>query len=165
MRRASFAGMNCSIAQTLEIVGEWWTLLILRDCFLGVHRFDHFHARLGIARNVLSQRLEKLADCGVLERRPYQDNPVRYDYRLTPKGRDLWPVLESMRQWGDKWVMGDAHAPMDLVHERCGQRTRGVLTCVHCGERLRLSDVHVEPGPGQGSSPLTVGGDATPARA
>jgi DNA-binding HxlR family transcriptional regulator len=148
VRRVSFSQMNCSVAQTLEVVGEWWTLLILRDCFLGVTRFDRFHERLGIARNVLAERLDKLTAEGVLERRPYQDNPVRWDYRLTAKGRDLWPVLVALRQWGDKWVMGRGKAPVLMVHDACGQRTRGQLTCEKCGEELRLSGVHVEPGPG-----------------
>jgi DNA-binding HxlR family transcriptional regulator len=148
VRRVSFSDMNCSVAQTLEVVGEWWTLLILRDCFLGVTRFDKFHERLGIARNVLTERLDKLTEHGVLERRPYQDNPVRCDYVLTAKGRDLWPVLVALRQWGDKWMTGRGHAPVVLVHDDCGHRTRGTLTCDKCGEELHLSAVHIEPGPG-----------------
>lgn len=102
MRRASFSGMNCSVAQTLEVVGEWWTLLIIRDALFGVTRFDDFSTRLGIARNVLTQRLDTLVEHGILIRDPYQDNPVRYDYRLTDKGRDLWTVINALRQWGDK---------------------------------------------------------------
>ena len=104
MRRASFSDMNCSVAQSLEIVGEWWTLLIIRDAFFGVTRFDAFSERLGIARNVLTQRLETLVEHGVFTKKPYQDKPVRYDYRLTEKGRDLWLVLTALRQWGDKWA-------------------------------------------------------------
>lgn len=100
MRRASFSDMNCSVAQSLEIVGEWWTLLIIRDAFFGVTRFDAFSERLGIARNVLTQRLETLVEHGVFTKEPYQDKPVRYDYRLTEKGRDLWLVLTALRQWG-----------------------------------------------------------------
>src|SRR5688572_17895901 len=106
MERKSFEQMSCSVAQTLEVIGEWWTMLIVRDAFLGVQRFDEFQQRLGIARNVLAQRLNKLVEAGVLERRAYQEKPVRHAYVLTDKGRDLWPVLNAMRQWGDRH-----HAP------------------------------------------------------
>lgn len=147
MRRTSFADMDCSIARTLDVVGEWWTLLILRDAFLGVTRFDDWQARLGIARNVLAARLDHLVDQGVLERRRYQDRPPRHEYVLTAKGRDLGPVLSALRTWGD------AHAPPPggpttvLVHDACGHETRPVQTCSHCGEPLR-GRTHVEPGPG-----------------
>ena len=99
MKRTSFSGMSCSIAQTLEVVGEWWTLLILRDSFLGVTRFDEWQRRLGIARNVLSARLDALVEAGVLERRQYQEHPPRDEYVLTRKGTDLAPVLDAMRVW------------------------------------------------------------------
>ncbi len=102
MRKASFADMNCSVAQSLEIIGEWWTLLILRDSFLGIRRFDDFVERLGISRNVLTTRLDTLVDAGLLERRPYDDARGRYDYLLTDKGRALWPVMTALRQWGDE---------------------------------------------------------------
>ena len=87
MRRTSFEDINCSLAQCLEVVGEWWTLLIVRDALFGVTRFDEFRDRLGIARNVLTQRLDGLVEHGIMTKEPYQDNPVRYDYLLTPKGR------------------------------------------------------------------------------
>src|SRR3982750_1566113 len=123
--------MNCSVAQCLEVVGEWWSLLIVRDAFLGVRRFDDFQARLGISRNILNQRLTTLADPGVLERIPYQDNPPRSEYRLTDKGRDLWPVLTAMRQWGDRWAAPQG-APLELVHESCGEVTHLEHVCSHC---------------------------------
>ena len=97
MRRASFEDMNCSMARSLEVIGEWWTLLILRDAFLGIRRFDDFVERLGIARNVLTNRLETLIDADVLERRPYDEARGRYDYVLTEKGRALWPVMTGHR--------------------------------------------------------------------
>lgn len=148
MRRTSFADMNCSVAQALEVVGEWWTPLILRDAFLGVRRFEDFQRRLGIARNVLSDRLESLVEHGVLERRPYQDRPPRDEYLLTEKGRDLAPVLHALREWGDRWVFGPDEAPLRIVHERCGRPTRAVVTCEHCGEELRPGETRAEPGPG-----------------
>src|SRR5688572_8693998 len=105
MRRVSFADMHCPIAQSLEVIGEWWTLLILRDCFLGVSRFEDFVDRLGIARNVLTDRLDTLVDAGVLRRRPYDEARSRHDYLLTEKGRALWPVMTALRQWGDEWIL------------------------------------------------------------
>jgi DNA-binding HxlR family transcriptional regulator len=139
--------MNCSVAQCLEVVGEWWSLLIVRDAFLGVRRFDDFQARLGISRNILTQRLTKLVDDGVLERALYQDNPPRASYRLTEKGRDLWLVLAAMRQWGDRWVAPDG-PPLKMRHATCGRVVKAVPTCSHCGEPLDLGSVTVEPGPG-----------------
>src|SRR5688572_27688829 len=107
--------MSCSVAQCLQVIGDWWTMLVVRDVFLGVRRFDEFQARLGIARNVLAQRLKKLVDAGVLERRAYQDRPARYEYALTDKGRDLWPVLTALRQWGDQHAAPDG-PPVKVVH-------------------------------------------------
>ncbi len=148
MRKASFADMNCSIAQSLEIIGEWWTLLILRDCFLGIRRFDDFVERLGIARNVLTIRLDTLVDAGVLARRPYDEGRGRYDYVLTDKGRALWPVMTALRQWGDEWILGEGNEPVLLEHKECGHRTTAVLTCDHCGEALNARAVRAVDGPG-----------------
>ena len=150
MRKASFADMNCSIAQSLEIVGEWWTLLILRDAFLGVSRFDDFVARLGISRNILTNRLDTLVDAGVLERRAYDEARGRYDYVLTDKGRALWPVMTTLRQWGDEWIVGEGHEPLVLEHRSCGRQATGVLTCGSCGEQLDPRSVRAIPGPGAG---------------
>lgn len=148
MRRSSFAGMNCSIAQALEIVGEWWTLLILRDVFLGIHRFDDFVERLGIARNVLTDRLDTLVAAGILERRPYDAGRGRYDYVLTDKGRDLWPVITTLREWGDRWILGDGNEPIVLEHRSCGEVTHLRHTCDRCGEPLDGRSVVARPGPG-----------------
>ena len=147
VQRTSFEDMNCSVAQCLEVVGEWWSLLIVRDAFLGVRRFDDFQARLGISRNILNQRLTKLVDEGVLERVPYQDNPPRSEYRLTDKGRDLWHVLTAMRQWGDRWAAPDG-VPLKMRHTTCGRIVKAVAVCSYCGESLDLRSVTVEPGPG-----------------
>ncbi len=140
--------MHCSIAQCLEVVGEWWTLLIVRDAFLGVTRFDDFQKRLGISRNVLNQRLNRLARAGVLERVPYGEHPPRHDYRLTAKGRDLWPVLTTMRQWGDRYAAPDG-PPLEVVHKRCGEISDALLTCSACGERIGPGEVSAIPGPGE----------------
>jgi DNA-binding HxlR family transcriptional regulator len=147
VERKSFADMHCSLAQCLEVVGEWWSMLIIRDVFLGVTRFDDFQQRLGISRNILNQRLTSLVDSGVLTRVPYSDHPPRFDYRLTDKGRDLWPVLTAMRQWGDKHAAPDG-PPMRMKHKGCGRLVEAVMTCSHCGERMGPRDVQVVAGPG-----------------
>jgi DNA-binding HxlR family transcriptional regulator len=147
VERKSFAGMNCSVAQCLEVVGEWWSMLIIRDAFLGVTRFDEFQDRLGISRNILNQRLNHLVEAGVLAKVPYNEHPPRYDYRLTDKGRDLWPVLTTMRQWGDKYA-APGGPPLQLTHKGCGHVSEAVLICSECGARLGSRDVRAEPGPG-----------------
>jgi len=148
VERKSFAGMDCSVAQCLEVVGEWWSMLIVRDAFLGVTRFDEFQRRLGISRKILQQRLARLVDAGVLERVPYSDHPPRDDYRLTDKGRDLWPVLTTMRQWGDRHA-APSGPPVQVVHKACGSVSEAVLVCGSCGEVLDPRDVRAVPGPGR----------------
>jgi DNA-binding HxlR family transcriptional regulator len=147
MERKSFSDMHCSVAQTLEVVGEWWTLLILRDAFLSVTRFDDFQERLGISRNVLNQRLARLLEHGVLTKVPYSEHPPRYDYRLTDKGRDLWPVITTMRQWGDKHTAPDG-PPLELIHKPCGEIAHAHLTCSACGEPIGPRNVRAVSGPG-----------------
>ena len=154
MRRTSLRDRNCSIAQCLEVAGDWWTLLIVRDVFLGVHRFDELQADLGISRNVLARRLDQLVADGILARRRYSEAPPRSEYVLTPKGRDLWPVLDAMRRWGDTW-QAPAGPPVEVVHVGCGERTTVVPTCGACGEAVTGADVRVVPGPGaDGTGPL-----------
>lgn len=147
MKRSSFADMQCSVAQSLEQIGEWWTLLIIRDALLGVRRFEHFQRRLGIARNILSARLDTLVDNGILERRPYGERADRHEYVLTDKGKDLWTVMTAIRQWGDKWALEDDRHPVVLVHDTCGHACESVPHCSECGEELRLRDVHMAPAP------------------
>jgi DNA-binding HxlR family transcriptional regulator len=148
VKKVSFAAMHCSVAQSLEVIGEWWTLLILRDAFLGVTRFDDFAKRLGIARNVLTARLDTLVDHDVLTRVPYDEARGRYDYRLTDKGRALLPVMTAIRQWGDEWILGEDHAPVVVEHTTCGQISKGVLTCDRCGEELTTRTMRAKRGPG-----------------
>ena len=147
MQRTRFDEMNCSVAQCLEVVGEWWSLLIVRDAFLGVTRFDAFQARLGIARNILTQRLNRLVDERVLRRVAYEDHPPRSEYRLTPKGRDLWHVITAMRQWGDRWA-APSGPPLKIKHTGCGRIVEAVSVCSHCGERLDARAVTAIAGPG-----------------
>jgi len=150
VQRTRFEDMHCSVAQCLEVVGEWWSLLIVRDALLGVRRFDDLQARLGISRNILNQRLTTLVEHDVLEKVPYKDNPPRSEYRLTDKGRDLWHVITAMRQWGDRWA-APAGPPLKMRHTTCGRVVKAAVVCSHCGEPLDLRSITVEPGPG--SSP------------
>src|ERR1700694_4657591 len=147
VQRTSFEDVNCSVAQCLEAVGEGGSVLIVRDPFMGVTRFDDFRARLGISRNTLNQRLNHLVENGVLKRVPYQDHPPRSEYRLTDKGRDLWAVLTSMRQWGDRWAAPNG-APVEVVHAACGHVSSAVPVCSECGETLDARVVHAIAGPG-----------------
>lgn len=147
MQRTSFEGMNCSIARTLDIVGEWWSLLIVRDAFLGVTKFDDFQARLGISRNILTQRLNHLVDNEILERVQYQDHPRRYEYHLTEKGLDLFHTVTALREWGDRWLAPDG-SPLMLRHQTCKHVAKAVPACSHCGERLDIAEVTLFPGPG-----------------
>jgi DNA-binding HxlR family transcriptional regulator len=148
MQRTSFADISCSIARTLEVVGEWWTPLILRDVYLGITRFDDLQHDLGISRKVLAERLDHLVTHGVLERQPYQQHPIRHQYLLSDKGRDLVPVLFALMSWGDRWTAGAAGAPMRLRHDGCGVLVTAEITCAHCGGPLTAENVTVEPGRG-----------------
>ena len=147
MERKSFADMHCSVAQCLEVVGEWWSMLIVRDAFLGVRRFDQFQERLGISRNILQQRLGRLVEAGVFERVAYSEHPPRYEYRLTRKGRDLWPVLTAMRQWGDKYAAPQG-PPLRIIHTACNHVADAVMACSACGEKISHRDVRAVSGPG-----------------
>jgi DNA-binding HxlR family transcriptional regulator len=138
---------NCSIARSLELVGERWTLLIIRDAFLGIRRFDDLQRNLGVSRGVLNARLSFLVDEGVLERRRYQEHPERFEYRLTQKGRDLWPALMALVQWGDRYA-AEQGPPRVFLHRDCGGELTGRLTCSKCGEQLTARDVIVVDGPG-----------------
>ena len=140
--------MDCSVAQCLEVVGEWWSLLIVRDAILGVTRFDEFQRSLGISRNVLVQRLARLVDMEVLEKVPYSTRPPRSEYRLTERGRDLWPVITAMRQWGDKYE-SPLGPRIQLVHRGCGATTDVALVCAACGEPVTSRDVKAVAGPGR----------------
>jgi len=146
MKRTSVAHLNCSVAQTLDVVGEWWTLLVVRNLMFGQRRFEAIQGDLGIARNILSDRLGTLVEHGVVDRVKYQDHPERFEYRLTEKGRDLFPVIAALMAWGDKWA-STVGKPIDLVHE-CGQVATPTVVCDHCGGRLDLRSVTAKGGPG-----------------
>jgi DNA-binding HxlR family transcriptional regulator len=148
MQRTSLADMPCSLARTVDLAGEWWTPLIVRDVYFGLTRFDDIQRNLGISRKVLAQRLDRLVEGGVMERRPYQERPPRHDYVLTEKGSDLMRALLALLSWGDRWTAGDAGPPLLLRHDSCGEITTAEVTCASCGEPLLAESVKPEPGPG-----------------
>jgi DNA-binding HxlR family transcriptional regulator len=141
----AYDNLDCSVARTLERIGERWTSLILRDAFYGLRRFDDFQASLGVARNILANRLRKLVDAEIMRKVEYQQRPVRYEYRLTEKGRDLLPVITALMAWGDKWESDDP--PVTLVHKVCGKPTHARSACAACGEELDAFNVTVDPIP------------------
>ena len=147
MQRTNFSEMACSIARTLDVIGEPWSPLILRDVWVGISRFEQLQADLGISRKVLTERLNHLVDRDVLERRPY-DNRPRYEYVLTERGRELLDVLMVMVAWGDKWLAGQAGPPVLYRHHACGEITHVDLACFHCGKPMHADDIDILPGPG-----------------
>ena len=143
-----YPGQICSVAGALEVIGERWSLLIIRDVLNGNRRFGQLQQSLGVARNVLSARLQRLLDEGILERRAYQESPPRHEYFLTEKGLDLWPALIALQGWGDKYSSGEEGPPMLIVHKRCGGRVSDRGICEECGETLGARDARAMPGPG-----------------
>ncbi|MFG2062444.1 winged helix-turn-helix transcriptional regulator [Micromonospora sp. NPDC048871] len=148
-------GQDCSIARALEVVGERWTLLIVRNAMVSDCRFESLLDSLGIARNVLAQRLSTLVEAGILERIPYRDRPVRHEYRLTGRGRELAPVLAALMQWGERNCPGAQPSPdRALVHTRCDHPVELVLLCRSCDESVPTSELVSDPGgPATGDPP------------
>lgn len=132
------------MARTVSVIGDRWTLLVLRDCFLGVRRFDEFQERLKISRPMLADRLGKLVDVGVLKKVAYQEAPVRYEYRLTSKGMDLHPIIMAIVHWGDIHMSDQRGRPLLHRHATCGHLFDPVLVCSECSEPLHAKDVLVE---------------------
>lgn len=152
MRWNEIENLPCSIARSLSVVGDRWTLLVLRECFLGVRRFEDFQAHLGMARHRLADRLNRLVEHGVLQKVQYQDKPPRHEYRLTEKGRDLYPVLLSLVRWGDRWMDEGRGPPVVYRHNSCGQMTQPGQNCSHCGAELKPREVTPMAGPGLGGT-------------
>jgi DNA-binding HxlR family transcriptional regulator len=147
MRWNDIGSEVCSVARALSVVGDRWTLLILREAFLRTRRFRDFQEHLGAARNLVADRLSKLVDAGVMERRLYQERPPRYEYRLTEKGVDLYPVVLALANWGDKWLDEGKGRPIENVHRLCGHVMSAVPTCSECGEALDPREVEARIGP------------------
>ncbi|WP_309645963.1 helix-turn-helix domain-containing protein [Phenylobacterium sp.] len=148
MKWNELAQEPCSIARSVAVIGDRWTLLILRDCFLGIRRFEAFQARLGISRTIVADRLKLLVEEGVLRRAPYQDSPARHEYRLTEKGLDLHPVVMAIVHWGDRHYSGEAGPPLLHRHKACGHDFHPVQACSACGEAVEARAVETRAGPG-----------------
>lgn len=148
MLRNDYPGQICSVAKSLEVIGERWSLLIVRDVMNGNRRFGEIQNSLGIARNVLSARLQRLVDEGILERRAYQESPPRHEYFLTQKGLDLWPALIALLHWGDKYSAGPEGPPRLIVHKECGGEVNDRGICTECGKLLTARDARQVAGPG-----------------
>ena len=147
MTRTSTADWPCTIARTIDLVGEGWTLLVIRQACLGVRRFDDFQRSLGISRNILTLRLNRLVDEGLLDRVEYQDRPVRHEYRLTDKGRDVYPILAAMAAYGDRWLVGEEGTPLILHHTPCDHDMHAVVTCSECAEPLDVRHIRARTVP------------------
>jgi DNA-binding HxlR family transcriptional regulator len=145
MKWNDLAGEPCSVARSVAVIGDRWSLMILRDCFLGVRRFEAFERRLGISRSIVADRLKKLTQEGVLRRDAYQARPLRYEYRLTDKGLALHPVLMAIVHWGDVFYAGEAGPPLLHRHKACGCDFAPVTTCSACGAPVSAHDVEVRP--------------------
>ncbi|MFF3223481.1 winged helix-turn-helix transcriptional regulator [Nocardia suismassiliense] len=156
MPKAALSDIVCSIARTIDAIGERWTPLILRDLFVGVTRFEDLRRDLGIASNVLAARLAALQAHGIVEIRAYQSNPIRHEYLLTDKGRDLYPVLTMLVAWGDTWLAGPEGPPALIVHDDCGKATAGVVVCRECEAPLTADNVRFAQGPGGYRGPGTM---------
>jgi DNA-binding HxlR family transcriptional regulator len=152
----AFSDFACSIARTVDLAGEWWTPLILRDLFAGMTRYDEIQRDLGIASNILATRLKRLRDEGIVERAPDPADARRWCYTLTAKGRDLYPVLLALMAWGDKWLAAPGQQPALVVHRSCGQVTAAVPSCSVCREPLALEDLRFAAGPGADPGPGTA---------
>jgi len=148
MKKTSFAGMNCSVAQALEQIGEWWSLLILRNAFNGMRTFDQFQRTLGIATNILTARLQKLVAEGILERAPDPQDGRRVEYRLTEKGLELYPIVVSLYQWGEKWAPNPNGSRVHLIERATGRPIAPVQVLASDGRALHPTEVWVEPGSG-----------------
>ena len=153
MQRTDFHAMPCSIARTLAVVGEAWTPLILRDIVFGITKYDEIQRDLGVATNILADRLTTLVEHDLLTRQPYQRRPLRYRYELTEKGADLLPVLMALMRWGDKWTTEAAGPPVTMLHHSCGQATEAVMACSVCGRTLVAGEVGARGGPGARRGP------------
>lgn len=145
--RGWFTNDMCAVFRAVEVLGDRWTMLVIREAFFGVRRFDEIQRNTGMARNILSDRLSSLVANGILARRQYQERPARFEYRLTPKGLDLYPVLITLMTWGDKYIPAPGGPAVVVEHRTCGHETVPALTCTECGEAIDARAMRAKPGP------------------
>lgn len=146
MKWDDVGNLNCSVARSLAVIGDRWTMLVLRNAFLGTRRFDDFQLQLGVTRHVLAERLKRLVEAEIFRKEAYQPN--RYEYRLTDKGRALYPVLLSLTAWGDAWLDEGRGKPLVFQHKGCGKMMTPTMVCSECGEPVTARDVIPMAGPG-----------------
>jgi DNA-binding HxlR family transcriptional regulator len=149
--RRRFGGENCSVARALEVLGDWWTLLVVREAFVGTRRFADFEANLGISKNILSNRLGRLVRSSVLERVDAGMHGTRYEYQLTAMGKDLFAVVTALRQWGDRWIFGAGNEPLLVIDRRTGRPIPKLRVIGEDGRPLGAADMELAPGPGASS--------------
>jgi DNA-binding HxlR family transcriptional regulator len=154
VRQTSFAGMHCSLARALEVVGDWWTPLILRDVYLGVDRFADLAQDLGLSRNLLTERLGGLVGDGILRRERYQERPPRDRYALTESGQELIPILIALTAWGDRWQAPEGGPPIRFQHG--DHQAAPVVACAACGDQVTPQNLTAAPGPGGRRAPGTM---------
>ncbi len=151
MSRTDTSSWPCTMARSAHVLGDSWNLLIIRQACLGTRRFEDFRIALGIGRNILTTHLNRLVDDGLLHRIPYQERPVRHEYRLTEKGREVYPILAAMAAWGDKWLTGPEGTPLVLHHASCGHDMRAQVVCSQCNQPIDVREIKAKPGPGHPS--------------
>jgi DNA-binding HxlR family transcriptional regulator len=148
VKRTDTSRWPCTIARSADVLGDHWNLLLIRQACLGTRRFDDFQAALGIGRNILTRRLNRLVDEALLTRIAYQRKPLRYEYRLTDKGREVYPILAAMAAWGERWLTGPEGTPLVLHHTTCDHDMHAVVVCDNCEQPLDVRRVRARPGPG-----------------
>jgi DNA-binding HxlR family transcriptional regulator len=153
VKRTDTSSWPCTIARSVDVLGDHWNLLIIRQACLGTRRFDDFQTALGIGRNILTQRLTRLVDEELVCRVEYQQRPPRCEYRLTDKGRDVYPILAAMAAWGERWLTGPEGTPLILHHSPCVHDMHAVVVCSECAAPLDVRDVRAKPGPGYKTNP------------
>lgn len=147
MTRTDTSTWPCTIARSVHLLGDGWNLLLIRQACLGTRRFEEFQRELGIGRNILAARLDRLVEEGLLRREEYQQRPTRHEYRLTDKGRDVYPILAAMAAWGERWLTGPEGSPLVLHHIACNHDMQAVVVCSECDEPLDVREVRAYPGP------------------
>lgn len=155
MKRTDTSGWPCTIARSVDVLGDHWNLLLIRQACLGIRRFEDFQRSLSIGRNILTIRLNRLVHEGLLQRVEYQHSPPRHEYRLTQKGREVYPILAAMAAWGERWLTGPEGTPLVLHHTPCDHDMHATVVCSECSEALDVRQVRARLGPGYPAPPKT----------
>jgi DNA-binding HxlR family transcriptional regulator len=155
VKRTDTSAWPCTVARSADVLGDHWNLLLIRQACLGMRRFNDFQAALGIGRNILATRLARLVDEGIFAKVPYQDSPARYEYRLTDKGRDVYPILAALAAWGERWLTGPEGTPLVLHHTTCDHDMHAVVVCSECAEPINVRNVRANAGPGYQNAATT----------